>query len=708
MTRNTLRQKIRILLLAAAAGAMMHPAVIRAEDHAYVDDTPEVYTGLPEIEIDGSVLEHLGKNAPATADAQPVRLIPPPEMEVLSLPEFHAKQKNVPGTRVPMLTAIAGETAPAPAKIPEFVPAKTAARPLPTAKVAIPPVIREISAPVKKPDAIVLAPEKQKTVVQQSAKLAAKPAPTAPGYKPEIPVNAAALKVDVQEKPEQVVSVASEDIKNESDLKLSTRTVHSLIEEITSTPLSKASTGQDTEIKPAPAAPVAAVADERRDEIIPPRPGDKMTGSRAFEGIKPPEQGTIALFPVKMKVRGSAVLDPSANKPAVVAVASEPAEPFVPEEPDVKPVAPETESAPVPVKIAAAAPEKTAIKIWNTAVPSVEPVILGPEPVFVMPEQPRVKTQDSHSLVAEELAPPPAPVVVAAAPVVPKEVPPEEWRQENPASVIRDAPVPGRRPDKQMASQEFVQQARRTVFETYTVMRNDGVPIPAVARADVSKDKLAPMRMSVADLANDPLASQILDMSPAEVAATLNKMTPAAGRSLSREINAVSRPRIIRQEGERIFKSRKSLEPVYEAQPATTTENSIAETPMALPAAPALASVPEAKTIAAERRDLALPFPAGNIDLPEDAKASMDNGVIPLLKSREGMRVQIIAFASPTGGKEASARRTALSRALAVRSYLISQGVDATRMDVRAPGVQTDPQAAKDKVDLHLMMPEKG
>jgi outer membrane protein OmpA-like peptidoglycan-associated protein len=293
-------------------------------------------------------------------------------------------------------------------------------------------------------------------------------------------------------------------------------------------------------------------------------------------------------------------------------------------------------------------------------------------------------------------------------------IPEEEWRQENPAVVIavviKDAPVPGRRPEKQMASQEFVEQARRTVLDTYTVMRNDGAPMPAVAKADVSQEKLAPKRMSVADLANDPLASQILEMSPAEVAATLNQITPAAGRQLSRDLNAISKPRIVRLEGERIFKSRqKNLERVYDTAPAEENQHAPAPFPAAQTEEDApVANLPEDVIIDGERLDLALPFPAGGIDLPEEARENMDNGVIPVLKSREGLRIQIVAFASPTAGKEASARRTALSRALAVRSYLISQGIDATRMDVRALGVQTDPKGAKDKVDLHLVIPKKG
>lgn len=765
MTGKALRQQIRILLLATAIGAMMSPAALRAEGNdAAVDEAAPVYTGLPEVEIDGSVLEHLGKNFPAVTGGEPLKLIPPPEMAVQSLtaptltnPESFAGPKTPAPAGSPTLTGIAEESLPVKAKaitktgtiqpVIREVPAPAALlteivkEPLPEIKAAIRPVIREIPAPVAK------------AVEKKTAKLVARAVPPLPGYKPQIPAKDVALVVDVPQKMAQPVAGTTSKIRNESDLKMSSQTIHTLIEKIASAPLSDAAAAEQVaKIEPsAPAdipapvaphvepAPVLAVVDER-EFIQPPKPGDHLTGSKAFKNLEPPEQGLFTWFPIKMRVKDSAELDPSANKPAVRAVKA-PAEIVPPAEITAAvPVEPsivnETAVAAAPEKIAVVVPERGPIKVWNHSAQNVEPVVLGPIPDFVLPKPEVIaqtppppapekiaavetQQQDQPESMAIDDTAPPEPEVIAAAPAsidieTPVEIHAEGWRQENPEVVIKDAPIPGRRPEKQMASQEFVEQARRTVMDTYTVMRNDGAPMPAVAKADVSKEKLAPTRMSVADLANDPLASQILAMSPAEVAATLNEITPAAGRQLSRDLNAISKPRIVRQEGERIFKSRqKNFQPVYDAAPAERQAaaaplSPVAETPASAPVAP-VSNVPESSIlIGGERLDLALPFPVGIIDLPDDAKANMDNGVIPVLKSREGMRVQIVAFASPTGGKEASARRTALSRALAVRSYLISQGIDATRMDVRALGMQTDPQAPKDKVDLHLVTPKKG
>jgi outer membrane protein OmpA-like peptidoglycan-associated protein len=69
------------------------------------------------------------------------------------------------------------------------------------------------------------------------------------------------------------------------------------------------------------------------------------------------------------------------------------------------------------------------------------------------------------------------------------------------------------------------------------------------------------------------------------------------------------------------------------------------------------------------------------------------------LNADENLRVQLLAYASGTDDEASQARRISLSRALAVRSYLIKQGVRSTRMDVRALGnnVKDSPQ---DRVDI--------
>ena len=71
------------------------------------------------------------------------------------------------------------------------------------------------------------------------------------------------------------------------------------------------------------------------------------------------------------------------------------------------------------------------------------------------------------------------------------------------------------------------------------------------------------------------------------------------------------------------------------------------------------------------------------------------------LSKAPALRVQVMAYAS--GSDDAGkARRLSLSRALAVRSYLIEQGIGSTRIDVRALGDAAEGGPA-DRVDLMVL-----
>ena len=67
-----------------------------------------------------------------------------------------------------------------------------------------------------------------------------------------------------------------------------------------------------------------------------------------------------------------------------------------------------------------------------------------------------------------------------------------------------------------------------------------------------------------------------------------------------------------------------------------------------------------------------------------------------------GTRLQLKAYAEATGNDTSKARRLSLSRALAVRSFLIENGLRSTRIDVRALGIARD-GGAPDRVDIVTM-----
>ena len=98
-------------------------------------------------------------------------------------------------------------------------------------------------------------------------------------------------------------------------------------------------------------------------------------------------------------------------------------------------------------------------------------------------------------------------------------------------------------------------------------------------------------------------------------------------------------------------------------------------------------------------KGLRLLYDAGSVQLPAAGEVRLK--ALAELLTESDDRIQLKAYG---GGDDATsaARRMSLSRALAVRSLLIEQGVRSTRIDVRALGVAKDGGPA-DRVDVLLL-----
>ncbi|MBU0888745.1 MAG: OmpA family protein [Alphaproteobacteria bacterium] len=136
--------------------------------------------------------------------------------------------------------------------------------------------------------------------------------------------------------------------------------------------------------------------------------------------------------------------------------------------------------------------------------------------------------------------------------------------------------------------------------------------------------------------------------------------------------------------------------------PARTEQQRTAALPPATtpPGAPAPRSG-SGGAAAAVDGGFSLSFAAGNTDLNDQARSQLA-GTLQRLKADEALRVQLLAYAAGDGGSSSQARRISLSRALAVRSYLIDQGIRSTRMDVRALG-DTNKDGSPDRVDVRVI-----
>ena len=123
-----------------------------------------------------------------------------------------------------------------------------------------------------------------------------------------------------------------------------------------------------------------------------------------------------------------------------------------------------------------------------------------------------------------------------------------------------------------------------------------------------------------------------------------------------------------------------------------------AQSPAAAPApAPQIqASLPNRSDAGAASARLG--FANDSAELPAEARAQL-RGVIDQLRRGQDARLRIEGFAS---GEDANrARRLSLSRALAVRAFLMDEGLSSTRMDVYARGSQAE-GGPSDRVDLNV------
>lgn len=95
---------------------------------------------------------------------------------------------------------------------------------------------------------------------------------------------------------------------------------------------------------------------------------------------------------------------------------------------------------------------------------------------------------------------------------------------------------------------------------------------------------------------------------------------------------------------------------------------------------------------------LVLRFPAGEAALPPEGAAPLAR-LAERLAGDETLRLRLKAYARAESGSASQTRRLSLSRALAVRSFLIERGVRSTRIDLRALGDRTEEEPA-DRVDV--------
>ncbi len=126
-------------------------------------------------------------------------------------------------------------------------------------------------------------------------------------------------------------------------------------------------------------------------------------------------------------------------------------------------------------------------------------------------------------------------------------------------------------------------------------------------------------------------------------------------------------------------------------------------TPAKPEAAPQVASKPPeaaASSASANEKPASINFEPKSSDLSTQDMADLAK-LAGMLKQNREMRVQLVAYpaSEPT---ESDARARSFTRALAVRSYLVGQGVSAERIDVRLQ-INKPSEGSTDRIDPVLL-----
>ncbi len=98
--------------------------------------------------------------------------------------------------------------------------------------------------------------------------------------------------------------------------------------------------------------------------------------------------------------------------------------------------------------------------------------------------------------------------------------------------------------------------------------------------------------------------------------------------------------------------------------------------------------------------DLRLVFKPTETAVPLSLKPELDK-IATKLRDNATLHVVLLSYAASNGDQATMARRVSLSRALAVRAYLIDQAVDSKRINVQAEG-DKNPGGEPDRVDVLL------
>ena len=259
------------------------------------------------------------------------------------------------------------------------------------------------------------------------------------------------------------------------------------------------------------------------------------------------------------------------------------------------------------------------------------------------------------------------------------------------AKVANPPVTPPRRPDIERASPELVAQLRareaRKMEAAAIDLTNPPPPpgprgkknMPAVKKENVDSEPLTEMTVKL-PVNDDPLLDSLVEKNKESLVATIESMV--AARENGEALPASKKP--VRELGSNIVKAEPMQRPYNVYRPAKDI-------------------TPRSED---EKAYVSVPFAQGLMEIDAGITSEIETRLLPVLNDNPGWKLQIQAFASPMKDGSSSARKASLARAMSVRDFLIGKGIEATRINFRALGSESD-RDHMDRVDLIVFDPAK-
>jgi len=327
---------------------------------------------------------------------------------------------------------------------------------------------------------------------------------------------------------------------------------------------------------------------------------------------------------------------------------SKPVETAMPEAPPVE--------QPAPIETAEEKDE--AVDTAAKDIPAAPQPIAAPEPSATAEQEPIKETPPSASeLAKEEVAPPPEPAPIA---------PPQE------KEIVEKEPV-----------KESIKEVAKTESEMPKAPPPPPEPVPAPAPltpvADAPAVKTPEPPKPVED---EPLKLEAKAEKEAEKIAELVSAPPPPP-----VVEAPTPPKV--------------TAPLPEKEPESEAVASAPESTTQSESAPSVASIPPSGGTIGDGYSMRVLFEPDTAKLPSLARDEL-SALVKNMGDNENLRLQLLAYAGGADMSASVARRLSLSRALAVRSYLIESGIRSTRIDVRALGNKTT-DTDSERVDITVI-----